>query len=191
MVDYLTHYYKRGTPPFQSLSGLADAEAIRIMAGLYDETLFGARFRDPANYLQSRRQTEQWVRAEFVAKGGRPQDPYPVYMVLGSSKWLVSHAPDANAHAEICIPLSALAEGDVSFTYPDSMISLWFGTDKPAAYYLPDYHGHIFTMSEILSIVEAKGLPEEEWDTNLPDGLAPYIEAQVWNRAPLLAYADL
>jgi hypothetical protein len=128
------------------------------------------------------------VRAEFIAKGGQPQDAYPVYMVLGSSPWLVKHSPDADAHVEIRIPLSAFQEGDVSFTYPDSMISLWFARDKPAEYYLSDYHGKIFTRSEILSIIDAHGLPEEDWKTNLPDDLAPYIEAQVWNRKLLLEY---
>ena len=65
------------------------------------------------------------------------------------------------------------------------MISLWFGTEKPSEYYLPKLHGRVFTRTEILSIVEAKGLPEQEWETNLPSHLAPYIEAQVWNQQPL------
>ncbi len=36
-------------------------------------------------------------------------------------------------------------------------------------------------LSEILAIVEEKGMPEDDWETNLPRSLAPYIEAQVWN----------
>jgi hypothetical protein len=68
------------------------------------------------------------------------------------------------------------------------MISLWFGREKPVDYYLPEYHGKVFTVSEILAIVESKGLPEEEWETNLPSDLAPYIEAQVWNHEPLMEY---
>jgi hypothetical protein len=70
------------------------------------------------------------------------------------------------------------------------MISLWFGKEKPAEYYLPAYHGKVFTVSEILAIVASKGLPEEEWETNLPRDLAPYIEAQVWNHEPLLDYKN-
>jgi hypothetical protein len=34
MVDYLTYYCKRGAEPFQSLSALSDAEAVRIMEEL-------------------------------------------------------------------------------------------------------------------------------------------------------------
>jgi hypothetical protein len=188
MVDHLTYYYKRGTEPFRSLSALPDEEAITIMEELCDDTPFGARFKDPVQYLRNRRQTEQWVREEFIAKGGQPREAYPIPMVLGSSKWMAKVAPDKELHAEIRIPLSVFTEYDVSFTYPDSMISLWFGRDKPPEYYLPDYHGKIFTRSEILSIVESKGLPEEAWETHLPSNLAPYIEAQVWNHKPLLEY---
>jgi hypothetical protein len=93
-------------------------------------------------------------------------------------------------HGEIRIPLSLFMEYDVSFTYPDSMISLWFGREKPAEYYLPEFHGKVFTLSEILSIVETKGFPEEKWETGLPSHLAPYIEAQVWNHAIILALWD-
>jgi hypothetical protein len=190
MVDYLTHYYSKGTPPFRSLSTLSDEKAQELMTALYDETLFGARFKDPLQYLHERQHTEQWVRAEFVAKGGQPREPYPIYMVLGSSPWLVKAAPDTPRHGEIRIPLLVFQEGDVSFTYPDSMISYWFGMEKPIEYYQPDYHGKVFTRSEILAIVAVRGLPEEGWEPQLPDHLAPYIEAQVWNREPLLAYCE-
>lgn len=188
MIDYLTHYYKLGTEPFRSLSALPDAEAIRIMQALCDDSPFGTRFKDPAEYLHNRRQTEQWVRQEFLAKGGQPREAYPVPMVLGASKWMVKHAPDPAAHGEIRIPLSIFTWHDVSFTYPDSMISLWFGTEKPSEYYQPEYHGRVFTIPEILALVELKGLPEDEWETNLPSDLAPYIEAQVWNHEPLIVY---
>ena len=193
MIDYLTYYYRGGTEPFRSLSALSDDQAIHIMEGLYDETGFGARFKDPAGYLRLRRQTERWVREGFIAKGGRPEESYPIPMVLGNSDWIVRQVSEADAASggQIRIPLSAFEECDVSFTYPDSMISLWFGTEKPSEYYLPELHGRVFTRTEILSIVEARGLPEQEWETNLPSHLAPYIEAQVWNQQPLMAYRRL
>jgi hypothetical protein len=188
MIDYLTRYYKLNTEPFRSLSALPDEEAIKIMKELYDDTPLWSRFKDPVLYLCSRRQTEQRVREEFIAKGGQPRASYPIPMVLGESKWIVKNTPDPEVHREIRIPLSAFTEYDVSFTYPDSMISLWLGKDKPIEYYQPEYHGKIFTMAEILCIVESKGLPEDGWKTNLPSDLAPYIEAQVWNHEPLLKH---
>ena len=131
MIDYLTHYYSSDKEPFQSLSALSDEEAIEIMEKLCDDTPYGERFKNPIQYLKKRKDTEQWVREEFIAKGGRPKDPYPIPMVLGSSKWLVKAAPDPAKHGEIRIPLSIFMEYDVSFTYPDSMISRWFGREKP------------------------------------------------------------
>ena len=188
MVDYLTHYHMSDQEPFRSLSALADGEALKIMEEFCDDTPFGARFKDPLQYLRNRRATEKWVREGFVAKGGKPQESYPIPMVLGSSRWMVDNAPDPDRHAEIQIPLSAFSETDISFTVPDSMISRWFALEKPPEYYLPDLHGQIFTLSEILSIVDHKGMPEEDWQTNLPDNLAPYIEAQVWRHELLIAH---
>ncbi|MBI9051006.1 MAG: hypothetical protein JEZ00_16410 [Anaerolineaceae bacterium] len=181
MIDYLTHYYSMDAAPFQSLSALSDDAAIKIMQTLCDDTLYGERFKDPIQYLKSRKEAEQWVRAAFIAKGGRPKEVFPITMVLGSSKWLFEAAPDREKHTEICIPLNRFTEFDISFTYPDSMVSHWFGRDKPANLYQADLHGIVFTLSEILSLVEQKGMPEEDWALNLPSEIPPYIEAQVWN----------
>lgn len=188
MIDYLTHYYMPGTPPFRSLSALPETEAIHIMESLYDEKLLVmTRFKDPYQYLRNRKQSEHWVRESFIRKGGKPHDAYPHYMVLGESKWIVRASGDAHPPM-ICIPLSGFEEEDVSFTYPDSMISFWFGNEKPPEYYMPEFHGQVFTRAEILSIVAQKGMPEDDWHTNLPEDLAPYIEAQVWNHACLGVY---
>ena len=97
MIDYLTYYYRGGTEPFRSLSALSDNDAIRIMESLCDETGFGARFKDPEQYLRLRRQTERWVREGFIAKGGRPEESYPIPMVLGNSDWIVRQVSDADA----------------------------------------------------------------------------------------------
>lgn len=191
MIDYLIHFYKSGAEPFRSLSALPDREAIQIMQDLYVEgAVFWERFEDPNQYLRTRRQIEQWLRQEFIAKGGAPQESYPIYMILGRSKWLLT-AIDAATLAttvEIQVPLSLFQECDISFTYPDSMVSSMVADQKESEYYLPDYHGKLFTLSEILSIVESNGLPGEKWGANLPSFLANYIEAQVWNQKPLLEY---
>jgi hypothetical protein len=191
MVDFLTHCYRRGTEPFQSLSALSDMDAMQIMRDLYIEgSVLWERFKDPHQYLQERRQIEQWLCKGFIAKGGDPQEPYPIYMMLGKPRWANKMADAATlaTSTEIQVPLSILEERDVSFTYPDSMTSFWLGRDQPGEYYQPDYHGKVFTLSEILSIVARKGLPEEGWTTNTPDHVPHYIEAQVWNRKPLLEY---
>jgi hypothetical protein len=178
---YITHYYRKGTPPFQSLSSLPEDQALGLMRLLADDTPFGARFKDPERYLQNRRTSEAWVRSEFIRIGGRPQLDYPIYFVLGESQWLVKNAPDRSLHQEIQISLTAFDEGDLSFTYPDSMISFWLGHDPTSVLYLPEFHGKVFTRREILALVDRMGDPEGGWGRNLPPELAPYIEAQVWN----------
>ena len=60
--------------------------------------------------------------------------------------------------------------------------------EKNPAHYQPGYHGEVFTRSEIFAIIEEKGMPGEGWETKVPDYLAHYIEAQVWNHQVLLAY---
>jgi hypothetical protein len=182
---YITHYYRRGTPPFQSLSSLPDQQAIELMRLLADDTPFGARFKDPEGYLQNRRMSEAWVRSELIHKGGKPQLDYPIYCVLGDSRWMVKNSPDRSLHQAIQIDLAAFDEGDLSFTYPDSMISYWLGHDPTSVLHLPEFHGKVFIRQEILALVDRLGDPELGWGRPLPPELAPYIEAQVWNLAPL------
>jgi len=191
MIDYLVHVYGIDTKPFRNLSALPDKEALQIMEALYVEgDIFWERFKNPREYLHGRKQTEQWLREGFMAKGGKPQEAYPIYMVLGRPKWgkrRIGVAMQSTVR-EIEVPLSILGERDVSFTYPDSMVSWMLEQEKNPAHYQPDYHGEVFTRSEIFAIIEEKGLPDEGWETNVPDHLTHYIEAQVWNRKVLLDY---
>lgn len=190
-MDNLIHIYKRGTEPFRSLSALSDAEALDRMQGLYTEgAVFWERFKEPGRYWQIRKQVEAWIRGEFIVKGGQPRAAYPIYMIWGRSKWMET-AGDAETLAttiEIQVPLSAFRESAVSFTYPDSMVSYMLNQQRNPAYYLPEYHGKVFTLAEMQAIVETNGLPGDKWGTELPSNLANYIEAQVWDHEPLLAY---
>lgn len=122
MIDYLIHAYRRGADPFQSLSALSDMEAMHRKTCMLRRLSSG---KDPAQYLQARRQVEQWLRREFIAKGGRPQAPYPIYMVLGRSKWIQTmlDATTLATAVQIEVPLSIFRECDASFTYPDSILS--------------------------------------------------------------------
>jgi hypothetical protein len=191
MLDTLFHLYQRGTVPFRSICALPDDEAIDTMRGLYREgSVFWERFQDPAMYLHLRRQVEAWVLQEFIAKGGKPQAAYPIYMVWGRSKWMDTMLDEITLSTtmEIQVPLSLFREDVVSFTYPDSMVSFLLNLDRNPEYYLPEYHGRVFTLSEMRAILESNGLPGFRWGTELPRDMANYVEAQVWDHEPLLAY---
>ena len=191
MIDYLVHLYKSGTEPFRTLSILPEDDAIRIMQSLYMAgSIFWERFEDPAAYLRLRKQIEQHIRQAFIAKGGMPRQPHPIYMAFGRTRWMLNDldAVTLATTTEIEVPLSLFQECDVSFTYPDSMVSFLLAHEKDPKYYLPDYHGKVFTLSEIRAIVEANGLPGEKWGSNLPSSLPNYVEAQVWKYEPLLEY---
>ena len=184
MIDYLIHYFRTGSQPFRSLSAIPDADAIEIMQALYvPGSVIWERFKDPADYLQGRRQTEAWLRREFIRLGGRPQEQHPIYMVLGRSKWVERMADPAtlSTTSAIQVPLSILGESDVSFTYPDSMVSYFLELRQDPEVYQLGYHGRVFTLSQIRKIVDEKGLPEEGWVTKTAADVAHYVEAQVWN----------
>jgi hypothetical protein len=193
MIDHLIHLYKRGTQPFRTLSALREKDAILIMQSLYRAgSIFWERFEDPVAYLRLRKQIEENIRKAFIAKGGKPQAAHPIYMAFGRTKWMENDL-DAVTRAtttEIEVPLVLLEECDVSFTYPDSMVSFLLTNEKESEYYLPDFHGKVFTLSEIRSIVESSGLPGDGWGTNLPSSMPNYIEAQVWNHKPLLEFSQ-
>lgn len=191
MINHLVHLYKRGTEPFRTLSALREEDAISIMQSLYRAgSIFWERFEDPVAYLRLRKQIEQGIRETFIAKGGMPREPHPIYMTFGRTRWMQNDldALTLATTTEIEVPLSLFQEFDVSFTYPDSMVSFLLANDKESEYYLPYFHGKVFTLSEIRSIVESNGLPGEKWAANLPSSMPNYIEAQVWNHEPLLEF---
>ena len=191
IIDHLIHLYKRGTEPFRTLSALREEEAIAIMQRLYvPGSIFWERFEDPVAYLRLRKQIEQSIHDTFLAKGGKPCQTHPIYMAFGRSRWMQNELDTVTlaTTTEIEVPLALFAESDVSFTYPDSMVSFLLANEKESEYYLPDFYGKVFTLAEIRSIVEAHGLPGEAWGEKLPPSLPNYIEAQVWNHEPLLAY---
>jgi hypothetical protein len=63
------------------------------------------------DYLKTRMMVEKKLRDCFVARGGKPNRKYPVYFVLGESKWF--HSLNGN-HVSVQIPISALPNDRVS-----------------------------------------------------------------------------
>jgi hypothetical protein len=176
----LTHYYHKSDRPFQSLSSLSDAAALNVIASLQERT--GAvyrRFGNPAQYLRDRRATESWLRAEFIAKGGQPQTLYPQYLTLGKSAW-IEDGFDEQSNS-IQLPISDLYADRVSFTYSDSMVSHWLQSQCGQIFHHSEYHGQVFTLTEIDRIIAQFGIPDREWQTDITRKYDLFIEAQVWD----------
>ena len=173
----LTHYYK-GDAPFRSISaGIDELRLTDILGGLTEENTL-------AFALAERRRVEALLAERFRAKGGRPALDHPAYFVVGRSSWFERHEPEVK---RCTVPLDRVDPAAVSFTYGDSMISFaiaegrWtHGEIRPAA-----YHGEVYLVSEVPSLVERHGLPEDRHRTSPEQRFDYYLEAQVWDPAVL------
>jgi hypothetical protein len=172
----LTHYHHPNRSAFQSLSSLSDSEALIVIASLKDFS--GAvyrRFRDPEKYLVNRRATEVWLRQEFIKKGGQPLAAYPHYFVVGRSAWIEESYNSQFGMVQLSI--TDLPAAQISFTYPDSMISYWLQSQAGQDFHHPEYHGQAFNYNEICQIIDRFGVPDEKWRTKAVHKHDLFIEA--------------
>ncbi len=177
---FLTHYYHQKDKPFQSLSALEKSAAIDIISSLHDrEGLVYRRFRQPDQYLQKRKETEAWVKQAFIQKGGKPKTNHPQYFVVNQSIWIEEGFNRQSLY--VSIPISAFNPEQVSFTFPDSMVSYWLREQSQSTYYHPEYHGQVFLLDEISQIIDEFGIPREEWRAEEDRKYDFFIEAQVWD----------
>jgi hypothetical protein len=176
----LTHYYHQNERPFQSLSALSDRDALEIISSLQGRAgLVYRRFNNPESYLKLRRETENWLRNEFINKGGKPKSNYPHYFVVDRSTWIEA---GYNGHFDrIEMPITSIDPEQISFTYPDSMVSYWLQTQTDKDYYRSEYHGRVFSLAETTQLIDRFGIPDREWETQANRKYDLFIEAQVWN----------
>lgn len=176
MPDYLTHYYEKATGPFSNLSHLPHKQAEQILADIRKE---GKRFasRRSGDYMQKRRVLEAKIRMLFESRGGRPKLEHPHYMILGSCSWLKAWYVEGQ---ELQMKLALFPEDCLSFTYGDSFPAMHVHDGKP-------YRGQVYTIHEIREMISLYGLPQI-WNPDGKKGPERYIEAQIWDEAPLLGY---
>ncbi len=185
----LTHYYDRAARPLQTLSALSDRAALDLIYSLKDRT--GAvyhRFKHPESYLKLRRETERWLRAEFIRKGGKPASAYPHYFVVDRSIWIEEGYNGCSNKLQI--PITDFDPDLVSFTYPDSMVSYWLRSQIDRDYYQPEYHGRVFTLAKIPGIIDRFGIPVREWQTDADRKYDLFIEAQFCHTLILNQFED-
>ncbi len=185
----LTHYYHQDDTPFQTLSSLSKGDALSVISNLRERTgSVYRRFRNPEKYLQQRQETEEWVRNEFIQKGGQPMLSHPHYFVVERATWIEEGYHGQSSMVQF--PLSTFRAEQVSFTYPDSMISYWLRSQSDKVFYQPEYHGQVFVLSEIYDIIDKFRIPAAEWRTETARKYDLFIEAQVWESIPSTCYSQ-
>lgn len=177
--DFLTHYYEKSAGPFSNLSMLPLEQAEQILEGIRRDANRFASQRSP-DYLEKRLKLEDKIRKLFEEKGGKPRLRRPQYMILGACPWLKQWYVNGQ---ELQIKLVSFPVGCVSFTYGDSFPAMNYKDGKP-------YRGQVYTASELEEVIKRYGLPQE-WNVDGSGGPERYIEAQVWDNAPLREYLDV
>lgn len=186
--DYATHYFLKDKEPFLNLSEL-DEDKLKVVVNELDgrrtknsrhHRVYGGR------YMELRRKTEQKLRDLFISSGGKPKRKVPHYFVLGDSYWFKHLCPDT---CEVQIPLSWFASDTISFTYPDSFVSMGFMPEFGLKVVEREYHGKVFNLHHLEDVIDKYGLPEDDFSHNYGnyanEEFEKFIEIQVWDDTPI------
>jgi hypothetical protein len=170
---FLHHYYEQECGPFRNLSDLAQDVAESVQRRLKERgDVFASRRSD--DYLAIRRQLEERARDLFIFKGGEPVRARPHYMTLGACEWIRQWYREGR---ELKLHIDEFAPRTVSFTYGDLFPTMRCGDGRP-------YRGQVYTRDEIFRLIDEYGLPQD-WNRDGSRGPERYIEAQIWDDAPL------
>ena len=180
-LEYLYHYYEKAKGPFKNLSDLPLVQAQAILGKIKAENQVMAAHRFPG-YLERRAELEQIARELFIAKGGKPVRQTPHYMVVGECTWLQTWYERG---CFIKIPVRTFQPETISFSYGDL-----FPTFSPRVDDQKEYRRQIYTLSEIVGIIEKYGFPQD-WNMDGKFGPERYIEVQVWDDKPLQVFMEI
>ncbi|KAA1245139.1 hypothetical protein [Aquimarina sp. RZ0] len=172
---FLFHYYEIEQGPFKNITDNTFEEAKNIQNNIS----VGFNSKRPPNYTELRFALEKRLKNEFISKGGKPKRENPFYFTLGECNWLKScyHTPGV-----VKIPLDNFKSEQISFTYPDSMVSFQFFDEPKLKKYKKEYNGKVFVRQEMETVIKKYGIPRENiWMTNEEMKYDRYIEAQVWD----------
>ncbi len=178
--EFITHNYDPSRPFLKNLCELPpeDAEAV-----LQDIRASGRRDIKP-NYLSRRLATESWLIREKDRCLGPTRLARPIYFFLGN----FADGRDLSRPSSFLMPLRMIPEGVVTFTYPDSMASHALATRDVHHGDRQPYHGRIYTKTDIACAIEQYGMPGDRWMTDPSKRYDRFIEVQVWDERPILAF---
>lgn len=165
---HIVNYCHKNCVPLKNIMRLPKEEAYALAAELArqnpDTTAFW-RFADFHHYYPERLAIDQRLYQRFTELGGRPAERHPLSFVLEGSEMLQAWFDYGIVTR---LPLSAIPEEQISFTYGDSMsISKKNG----------DFT--MLTKATLAEEMEAAGLPPESF-VAWANQEYRYIEVQVW-----------
>ncbi len=180
MPELITHNYDPRRGIARNLCDLSRHDAERVL----EEIRSSGTRTIKANYLERRLRVEEWLMEERTRKLGKTALKRPIYFFLGD----FSDGRDPSRPASLVMRLMAFRPEDLTFTYPDSMASLPIATEHHHARHRKDYHGHVFTFSEIEAVIATYGMPGDHWKEDPARTYDRFIEVQVWDDAPIHAF---
>ncbi len=181
---FLYHYYEIEQGPFLNITQNKFEEAIKIQNNIS----VGFNSKRPPNYIELRFALEKRLKESFVAKGGKPKRNDPFYFTLGECEWLKSCYKNPGV---VKIPLTAIKPGQISFTYPDSMVSFQLYDELKLSKYRKACNGHVYLLNELKVLLNEYGLPsEEKWLSQENLKYDRYVEVQVWDDFIINEYQD-
>jgi hypothetical protein len=183
----ITHYYLSDRKPFLNLSDLEDVELDKVLHDLEvknaknnSKRVYGKR------YMELRKKTEVRLRKLFIEAGGTPKRISPHYFVLGESYWFKNLSPNTK---EIQIPINFFNKNSISFTFPDSFISMGFMPEFGIEVEEMPYHNRVFKIGDLHQIISKYGMPSDDkskdYDNYAMKKFEKFIEIQVWDDSPL------
>ena len=166
---YITHYYLRGTDPWQNIMALPEKEAFRKakeLAAKYEYRTSVGRFADFERYYPLRKNTDKTVREAFIRLGGHPRLAHPYHFVLLECGYLREWYDNEES---LRIPLDDIPDDQISFTLGDSCAK--------------------YAVKDTLEVLTKELLREKlrAFDNSLEkllESIPPfrYVEAQIWCR---------
>jgi hypothetical protein len=139
--------------------------------------------------MELRQRTEDRLRHLFVAAGGRPERASPHYFVLGSSRWFEGLSTNMQG---VVIELTRMPAAVTSCTYPDSFTAMGFGPEYGLPSEPKPYHGRVFSLADLPSLIARYGLPDDVPDQDYEGyqqrPFEKYVEVQLWSDEPVLEF---
>jgi len=182
--EYLFHYFELDQGPFRNITNNEFEEAVTIQNNISK----GFNSKRPPNYISLRFALEKRLKESFIAKNRKPNRNDPFYFTLGECNWVKSLYDNPGV---VKIPLKDIDAGQISFTYPDSMVSFQFYDEPKLATYRKTCNGQVYLLEELSTLIDEFGLPSEDiWQSQEAMKYDRYIEAQLWDDTIIQHYQN-